>query len=130
MKCRLTTGEPRRATRVEERNCHSWEVYKCLVFESKVTKKTKPKAIKFKAQHKNELHQELLPAAPQLRPPPLRRPRPLRVCQRVLLGRLQELLRKATPLRPPPFRRQGLKLKKKSKKIKNIFKKRKKRGVI
>jgi hypothetical protein len=65
--------------------------------------KPKAQSPKPKAQSKNELHQELLPGAPQPAPPPLRRPRHSgedhgraaashQVCQQVLLGRLQELL--------------------------------------
>jgi hypothetical protein len=90
-------------TSAEERNCRLEKQHKYLTRAKTGTKKTKPKAYKYdKAQHKNELHQELLPAAAQPAPPPLRHHR---VCQayRVHLENFQGLLRKATPLRPQPL---------------------------
>jgi hypothetical protein len=73
------------------------------LFHWQGTKKTKPKTYKYnKAQHKNELHQELLPAAAQPAPPPLRHHRVCQAC-RVHLENFQGLLRKATPLRPQPL---------------------------
>ena len=110
----------------------------------KVTKKTKPKAQshqspKPKAQSKNELHQELLPGAPQPASPPLRRPRHSgedhgraaashQVCQQVLLGRLQELLQDTPQPPPQPLCGDAVVLDVNHKKIKKKFKKTQKKS--